>query len=244
MRRATAMLSGLMTAALALQGCMAPAPQSYPATTGRTPAPAIVSSEPAPAPPVKDFRTIVARVEPVAEQFCRATSGSRNCDFRIELDSDPSKPANAYQTLLYTGQPLLVVNAALMEELDNADEVAFVISHEAAHHISDHIMKQQNSTEAAALAAGLAAAALGANQSTIATAQEFGAYTGSRAYSKNYELEADSLGAQIAYYAGYDPLKGVAYFSRARDPGDVFLGTHPPNQQRIAAVRDSMSRLR
>ncbi|WP_138468957.1 M48 family metallopeptidase [Poseidonocella sp. HB161398] len=233
-------LALLLGAAMALQGCVV---TTVPQTGQRVAVPT-VQGTPAPAPAGKDFATVVARVEPVAESMCRSTPGQRNCDFRIELDRDPSKPANAYQTLLANGQPLLVVNQTLIDDLENADELAFVISHEAAHHISDHIARQQNSTEAAAIAAGMAAAALGGTSSSIASAQQIGAFAGSRVYSKDFELEADSLGAQIAYYAGYDPVVGIGYFSRARDPGDQFLGTHPPNAQRISAVKATMSRLK
>ncbi|WP_172331080.1 M48 family metallopeptidase [Mangrovicoccus sp. HB161399] len=238
----SAVLSMLLGAVVAVQGCtVAVAPQSSGST--RVPQAKTESGTPAPAPATKNFATIVARVEPVAEQVCRSTPGTRNCDYRIVLDRDPSKPANAYQTLLDSGQPMLVVNQTLIDDLKNADEIAFVISHEAAHHIEDHIPRQQSSTEAAAIAAGLAAAALGGNSAVIANAQQIGAFAGSRAYSKDYELEADSLGAQIAYYAGYDPVVGIGYFTRARDPGDQFLGTHPPNAERIKEVKDTMARL-
>lgn len=50
-------------------------------------------------------------------------------------------------------------------------------------------------------------------------------------------LEADGLGTEIAIRAGYDPVHGAEFFTRLPDPGDTFLGSHPPNAQRIAAVR-------
>lgn len=68
-------------------------------------------------------------------------------------------------------------------------------------------------------------------------ARELGAAVGARAYSKEFELEADALGARIAALAGYDPVKGAAYFQRIPDPGNEFLGTHPPNAARIAVVK-------
>lgn len=235
LKRPSAIPAAIVSVLLLLQGCGVPV--SPPSSAKPT------RSAPAPAPNTADFKTIVARVEPVAEGICRSKPGNRNCDFRILLDKNPNAPANAYQTLSESGRPVLVVNQTLIDQLQNADEIAFVISHEAAHHISDHISKQQANTYATALAAGLAAAAIGADPSTISAAQELGAYTGSRVYSKNFELEADGLGAQIAYLSGYDPVKGVAYFTRSRDPGDVFLGTHPPNGQRIETVRATMARL-
>lgn len=234
MRPQTSLIAGLLVGLLALQGCVAPQVE-LPRGTGVAPAAA---------PKDRNFRAIVNQVEPIAEQLCRETPGSRNCDFLIKLDPRPDPPANAYQTLTTNNRPLLVINQTLINELRNADEIAFVLAHEAAHHISDHIRKQQANAYATALAAGLAAAALGAPTTGISTAQEIGARTGARIYSKDFELEADSMGARIAYYAGYDPVLGVAYFTRAKDPGDVFLGTHPPNGDRIKTVRRTMDALR
>lgn len=71
-----------------------------------------------------------------------------------------------------------------------------------------------------------------------------GASVGARAYSKDYELQADRLGAIIAWDAGYDPEKGAQFFLRIADPGDTFLGTHPANAARIALVRKTVAQLR
>ena len=68
-------------------------------------------------------------------------------------------------------------------------------------------------------------------------AVDLGASVGARSYSKDYELEADAIGTVIAHQAGYDPVRGAAYFTRIADPGDRFLGTHPPNARRIETVR-------
>lgn len=64
-----------------------------------------------------------------------------------------------------------------------------------------------------------------------------GAAVGARNYSKYYELEADRLGAKMIFQTGYDPVSDAAYFNRIADPGHKFLGMHPPNSARIAAVR-------
>ena len=54
--------------------------------------------------------------------------------------------------------------------------------------------------------------------------------------SKEFELEADALGTIITSRAGYQPVVGAQFFNRIPDPGNRFLGTHPPNSQRIATV--------
>lgn len=70
-----------------------------------------------------------------------------------------------------------------------------------------------------------------------------GGALGARSYSKDYELEADELGTIITARSGYDPIKGAAFFTRIPDPGDRFLGSHPPNGQRIATVRRTVANM-
>jgi predicted Zn-dependent protease len=47
----------------------------------------------------------------------------------------------------------------------------------------------------------------------------------------------------IAARAGYDPVRGAAFFNRIPDPGDQFLGSHPPNADRIRVVQATAARL-
>lgn len=183
------------------------------------------------------FQQVVARVEPVAERTCRTQSNNSNCDFNIVIDDRRGQPANAYQTLDRNGRPILAFTLAMIAGVRNADEIAFVLSHEAAHHIAGHIPRQrQNATAGAIILGGLASLA-GANASSIDAAANAGASVGARSYSKDFELEADALGTVIAKRAGYNPVRGAEFFNRIPDPGDRFLGTHPPNQERIETVR-------
>jgi predicted Zn-dependent protease len=126
---------------------------------------------------------------------------------------------------------------ALIADARNADELAFVLGHETAHHIAGHIgRQQQNAVAGAVIFAGLATLC-GGDASAVETAQRVGAQVGARTYSKNFELEADALGTIITSRAGYNPLRGAEFFTRIPDPGDKFLGTHPPNAARLDTVR-------
>lgn len=183
------------------------------------------------------FSQIVQIVEPVAERECRARTSQVNCDFKIGVDSRPNQPPNAFQTLEKSGRPIIVFTQALIEDARNADELAFVMGHEAAHHIEGHISRQQQNAVAGAVVAGSLAVLLGSNTAAVETAQRTGAQFGARSYSKSFELEADALGTVITARAGFDPLRGAEFFNRIPDPGDRFLGTHPPNSQRIETVR-------
>lgn len=191
----------------------------------------------------RTFLEVVRQVEPVAEQVCRERGTVRACDFRIVVDDRPGQPPNAFQTLDRNGRPILGFTLALIADARNADELAFVLGHEAAHHIAGHIPRQRDQVMSGALVAGVLAQASGLPPADVRAAQNLGAQVAARSYSKEFELEADSLGAEIALIAGYDPIRGSGFFDRLPDPGDRFLGTHPPNAQRKAQVAATVRRL-
>jgi predicted Zn-dependent protease len=185
----------------------------------------------------RSFVRVVQTLEPVAERECRARTSGVNCDFNIVVDDRPGQPANAFQTLDKNGRPVVAFTLALIADARNEDELAFVLGHEAAHHIGGHIARQQqNAVAGAVIFAGLATLS-GGGAEAVRSAQKLGAEVGARSYSKDFELEADALGTIITKRAGYDPLRGAEFFTRIPDPGDKFLGTHPPNASRIDVVR-------
>ncbi|MEL6571373.1 MAG: M48 family metallopeptidase [Pseudomonadota bacterium] len=199
-------------------------PASTPAVQGRT--------------AVRNFLAVVDAVEPVAEAECRARTRSSNCDFKIVVDDRPGLPPNAYQTLDETNRPILAFTIPLIAGVENQDEMAFIMAHEAAHHIRGHLARlQQNATIGAVVAGSLAGVLGRTDPEAIEAAQQFGATLGARSYSKDFELEADELGTVIAAKAGYNPLIGAEFFFRIPNPGDRFLGTHPANEERVATVR-------
>lgn len=228
---------------LFLAGCVTTTGGSAP----QQPAPQQTAARKAPSLPtsaeVARYNQVVARVEPVAESYCRQRTDNLNCDFNIIVDKRKGQPANAYQTIDKNGRPILAFTLAMIADVSNSDEIAFVLSHEAAHHIAGHIPRQrQNATAGAVILGGLATLA-GAGSGAVDTAANLGAAVGARTYSKDFELEADAIGTVIAKRAGYNPVRGAEFFNRIPDPGDRFLGTHPPNAERIETVRRVNSRL-
>lgn len=227
--------------ALGLSGALTACVDTTGAVTSPRPAPAVAGT--GGHVTVNDFANVVARVEPVAERECRQRAPGANCDFKIVVESDPKAPANAWQMVDKSGRPVLTFTVALIAEVENRDELAFIMGHEAAHHISGHLARTQKTALTGALLGGVLVAAMGGDAGAIDAAQDLGATVGARSYSKGYELEADQLGTVIAYHAGYNPVRGAAYFTRIADPGDRFLGSHPPNAQRIETVRRTMATL-
>ncbi len=226
-----------VVAVLAVQACTVAAPQQ----TSRPQAPpASAAAAPALSAEVasRNFTSVVARVEPVAEAACRARLPRANCDFQIVVDDRLNQGVNAFQTLDRNGRPIIGFTIGLIADARNVDELAFVLGHEAAHHIEGHIPQTQRQAQAGAIAGALLGALIGGgDQTLIEQGMNVGGFVGARRFSQDHELEADALGTVIAARAGYDPVRGSAFFSRIPDPGDQFLGSHPPNAARIETVR-------
>ncbi len=237
-------LAGLMAAGVSAcvpVGAALP-PMEVPATYDA--APLMNGAGLTPEQSARNFITVVKRIEPVAESYCRDSNPSANCDFQIVVDDRANQPPNAFQTVDRAGRPIIGFTLALIADARNADEIAFVIGHEASHHILGHIPQTQAKAQTGAVLAGIFAQASGATPDQVRSAQQMGATMGARTYARNFELEADALGTEIAFRAGFDPVRGAAFFDRLPDPGDRFMGTHPPNAQRRETVRRVAATLR
>jgi predicted Zn-dependent protease len=226
-----------------LAGCAEPVVLPE-AVKGPVPAALRLSPQLPPRDAAANFVAAMNRVEPVAEQFCRARTRALPCDFRIVIDDRPGQPPNAFQTLDRAGRPVIGLTLPLIAGARNVDELAFVLGHEASHHILGHIPQQQDSAAAGAILAGVLATLGGADDAAVQKAQDVGAIIGARRFSQDFELQADALGTEIAFRAGFDPVRGAAFFDRLADPGNRFLGTHPPNAARKAIVRRVAAGLR
>lgn len=193
---------------------------------------------------IRNLVEVVQAVEPVAEALCVQRAPTLNCDFLIVVDETRGAPPNAFQTQDDTGRPVVAFTVPLIAEARNRDELAFIMSHEVAHHILGHLARQNESALAGAqLFGGLASVFSGGSEDSIRRGAEFGAELGARTYSKNFELEADAMGALIAHQAGFDARKGAEFFLRIPDPGHKFLGSHPANADRLITVQRVVARL-
>lgn len=190
----------------------------------------------------RNFISVLSRMEPAVERECLARrTRSINCDFQFVVDDRLDLEPNAFQTEDSMGRPVIGFTVSLIAAANNADELAFVVGHEASHHVLNHLDRKSGSAAAGAVILGGLAAAAGADQRTISTIQQVGASVGSRVYSREWELEADYLGAVVTLNAGYDPVNGAEFFRRMPDPGDRILGSHPSRAARMAQVQRAVA---
>jgi len=165
--------------------------------------------------------------------------GNRQWDFFIV--DDPS--VNAFN--LPGG--LVYVNRGLIAEADSLDQLAGVLAHEIGHGAARHGTQLMTRSYGYNLLAGLL---LGrdAGQGQRLLAQLVGTGMLTR-YSREAELEADRLGVDYAYKAGYNPRGSAEFFQqllqmRQRRPTKVeqFFSTHPLTEQRIDRVEAAAAR--
>lgn len=155
------------------------------------------------------FDAAVARVLPVATDICEMQRPDARCDFKVVIDRRYKVTPNAYQTVDAEGRPVLGVTEGLLALVANSDELAFVLAHEAAHHIAGH--------------KGETALRLLQHRAPVMPAPDD---------LRRTELAADAMGVAIARAAGFDPLRGARFFLRLPDPGQAAQATHPDHQTR------------
>lgn len=124
------------------------------------------------------------------------------------LDTTPVQE-NAF----VVGGRYVYVFTGLLEKATSDDELAFVLGHELGHSLLKQNERRQSDTsmQLVQLIALIGAIKKGNSGDTLlATAKNMHAQ-----YSQQDEAEADALGAAIAFRAGFDPLRGSDFFTRA-----------------------------
>jgi predicted Zn-dependent protease len=141
----------------------------------------------------------------------------------------------------------IYVNRGLLEAAQNEGEVAGVLGHEISHVVARHSADQMKKAGLANLVLGGLGAVLGGQGGTVAGITKLGAELGANAafmkFSRDDEREADKLGAQNLYDAGYNPQGMVSFFEkleqlRKTEPGklETFFSTHPNPAERVSNV--------
>jgi beta-barrel assembly-enhancing protease len=142
------------------------------------------------------------------------------------------------------------VNKGLILAADNEAEVAGVMAHEIAHVAARHAMENQAKGMLAEI--GLLAGSIflgGLGGMLINQGAQFGALLGFMKFNRGAESEADMLGVQYMWAAGYDPNAMSTMFEKLaaknkKKPGTFskLFESHPQSVDRMNATRELVAR--
>ena len=196
-------------------------------------------------PPEVEDKAIQDYVRSVGEKI------AKHSDLKIPLHITvlQSREVNAFA--LPGGY--LFIERGLLEAADDESELAGVIAHEISHDTARHANKLMKRSTIASIfyqAAQIAAIVLTGGAAGIGMyyALQYGFYglglvlnLKLLGVSRDYEIEADQLGVQYAWNAGYDPGGFIRFFDKmATKKGYVngvsWFRTHPPFYQRMVAA--------
>jgi predicted Zn-dependent protease len=144
------------------------------------------------------------------------------------------------------------VYTALIKIADEEDELAAAMAHEIAHVAARHMTRQATKSQIVGLAGIPASVILGGGLGGAVIRQ--GANVGVNAaflrFSRKDESEADYLGVQYLYAAGYDPTGAISIFEKLeslerKKPGTVarIFSTHPMDATRIEKTEQEIERI-
>lgn len=213
---------------------------------------------------VRDMK--LYRLMPPELEQKEATAYVRSLAERIAANSDMTVPVKV--TILRSQEinafalpgGFLFIDTGLLERAENESELAGVIAHELAHVSARHgaqLLKRARLASLFLQSAQIAAMIATGGIAGIGTYYALqGGFFGLGmvldlsllGVSRKFEAEADQLGAQYAWRAGYDPRGFITFFDKmASEKGYIqsasFFRTHPPFFERILSTVSEMEYL-
>lgn len=196
-------------------------------------------------PPEVEDEAVVNYVRNLARRI------AQNSDLQVPLQVTVLKSEEINAFALPGG--FLFVNTGLIMKADKESELAGVLAHEIAHAAARHghrLMKRATIANLIYQAAQIAAIVLTGGVATIGTAYalQYGFFglglilsLDLLGVSREYEMEADILGTQYLWKAGYNTRGFVSFFDKmAQEQGYVtglsWFRTHPPFYERMAST--------
>ncbi len=181
-------------------------------------------------------------VEAIPSQF-------QHPEFRYSFEVVNQAEINAFAL---PGGPMFL-NRGMIEAAQDEGEVAGVMAHEIAHVALRHGTAQATKAQKfqiGAIAGQILGAIVGGTAgNVIAQGSNFGLGAYFLKYGREYEREADLLGAQIMARAGYDPRRMADMFRTIEQQsrgsgGPEWLSSHPNPGNRYDAINREASMLR
>ncbi len=142
------------------------------------------------------------------------------------------------------------VNSGLILHADEESELAGVMAHEIAHVCARHGTKQATKSDIIQIGAMVATIFIPYTWAGYAIYQgmNFAIPMTFLRFTRIDEAEADYLGLQYMYKAGYDPNSFVSFFEKVqadekKQPGTIpkVFSTHPPTPDRIVKAQNEIA---
>ena len=178
-----------------------------------------------------------------------APADLNHAEYRHSFKVIDQKEINAFAL---PGGPMFL-NRGMIEAADAEAGVAGVMAHELSHvllrHGTANITKSQNPwLQLGQIAGVLGGAVVGGNAgAAIASGTQFGLQTVLLKYSREYEKQADLLGAQIMARAGYDPRELARMFERiaqeSQGGSPQWMSSHPNPGNRTQYINQEAAQL-
>src|SRR6185295_11639388 len=191
--------------------------------------------------PMLNDRVTESIVEQIGRRLVAAIPARlQQPSFRYAFDVVNAREINAFAL---PGGPMFL-NRGMLQAARTDDEVAGVMAHELSHVVLRHGTLQAAKAQKFQLGA-IAGQVLGSivggkKGAIIAQGSQIGLGTYFMKYSREYEREADLLGAQIMARAGYDPRQMANMFrtiqQQGGNSGPEFLSDHPDPGNRYDAI--------
>jgi Zn-dependent protease with chaperone function len=193
-------------------------------------------------PVLPDSSQVTKYVQKLGQQLAAHAPGPNQWPFSFHVVN--IKEINAYAL---PGGPVYV-NVGTIRAADDEAQLAGVMAHEISHIVLRHSTEQASKAALAQLPLAVLGAAIG--QSTAGQLAQLGASIGTQSlflkYSRDAEREADLLGSQIMYDAGYNPYEMAEFFAKLEKEGGAggpqFLSDHPNPGNRVENVRKAISK--
>src|ERR1700745_4388651 len=189
-------------------------------------------------------------LDPVVTEYVNRIGQNlvRNSDAQVPftikvIDSDE---INAFAL---PGGFLYVTSGLILTATDEA-ELAGVMAHEIAHFAAHHATRQMTDSQLLNLATVPLIFVGGGIGLAVQEAARIAAPLTLTKFSRTFEAEADYLGVEYLYQAGYDPNAFISFFERVQalerqNPGAIskMFSNHPQTSDRIRKAQSEIVRI-
>jgi|TARA_B110000114_G_C15056691_1_gene383585 predicted Zn-dependent protease len=173
------------------------------------------------------IQNIHFRIFDVTKKICMEEQiKDKICRWNIRVERSPEFNAFA------TKSNQIIISSGLIDKVTFEDELAFVVAHEVAHHLLNHIRKNRNIVFSGAILGELVFGDPTAGFVLSSIIKQMN--------SREYESSADKIALRIISLAGYDIQKARYVLMRMskmeRRLSSRFMQSHPSGIERLVAL--------